>query len=344
MARIGIVTTWFERGAAYVSKAFREALEDEHEVFIYARGGRAPADPEAWKAYRQKGPRGTGTRLEWEEFEGWLDAHEIELVIFNEQVEQAGIQECKDKGIAILAYVDYYRTKRDFDIYDGLICCTLRHYGVFKHHPGARYIQWGTDVDLFTPRGEHKGAVFYHSAGFGGLNGRKGTHIAVEAARLTGAKLVISSQAPLIAYPQAMRDLPPNVEFRHETAQHPGNYHLGNVYVYPTKLEGIGLTVPEAMASGMPVIVTDSPPMSEFVEDGVTGAMINVERTERRADGYYWPETTPNVHHLASIMRDFIDNPAAIVTMGKCARYVAEERLDWSVNSRGLLEMVEEHL
>ena len=37
--KIGIVTTWFERGAAYVSKQFMDVLQKTDEVFIYARGG-----------------------------------------------------------------------------------------------------------------------------------------------------------------------------------------------------------------------------------------------------------------------------------------------------------------
>ena len=37
--RIGIVTTWFERGAAYVSRQFMELLQKTDEVFVYARGG-----------------------------------------------------------------------------------------------------------------------------------------------------------------------------------------------------------------------------------------------------------------------------------------------------------------
>ena len=36
---VGIVTTWFERGAAYVSKAYMQTLSSQHNVFIYARGG-----------------------------------------------------------------------------------------------------------------------------------------------------------------------------------------------------------------------------------------------------------------------------------------------------------------
>ena len=45
--KIGIVTTWFERGAAYVSKQYLNLLEENHEVFIYARGGEgyAKGDP-----------------------------------------------------------------------------------------------------------------------------------------------------------------------------------------------------------------------------------------------------------------------------------------------------------
>ena len=36
---IGIVTTWFERGGAYVSRQYRDLLKNDFNVFIYARGG-----------------------------------------------------------------------------------------------------------------------------------------------------------------------------------------------------------------------------------------------------------------------------------------------------------------
>ena len=32
--KVGIVTTWFERGAAYVSRQYAQLLEADHEVFI----------------------------------------------------------------------------------------------------------------------------------------------------------------------------------------------------------------------------------------------------------------------------------------------------------------------
>ena len=37
---IGIVTSWFERGAAYVSRAFMQSLQElGHDVRIFVRGG-----------------------------------------------------------------------------------------------------------------------------------------------------------------------------------------------------------------------------------------------------------------------------------------------------------------
>jgi 1,2-diacylglycerol 3-alpha-glucosyltransferase len=36
---IGIVTTWFERGAAYVSRQYAKSFLSKHDVLIYARGG-----------------------------------------------------------------------------------------------------------------------------------------------------------------------------------------------------------------------------------------------------------------------------------------------------------------
>lgn len=42
---VGLVTTWFERGAAYVSRQYMEALSSDlgNRVFVYVRGGEAYA-------------------------------------------------------------------------------------------------------------------------------------------------------------------------------------------------------------------------------------------------------------------------------------------------------------
>jgi glycosyltransferase involved in cell wall biosynthesis len=105
-------------------------------------------------------------------------------------------------------------------------------------------------------------------------------------------------------------------------------------------LDGIGLTLPEALASGLPAITTASPPMTEFVEDGINGRTVRVERIACRHDGYLWPETLVDVHDLARVMQDYVDNPELVSQHGLRARERAVQSLNWKRNSARLSEIV----
>ncbi len=73
---------------------------------------------------------------------------------------------------------------------------------------------------------------------------------------------------------------------------------MGDVYVYPTRLEGIGLTIAEAMAAGLPVIIPDEQPMNEFVYDDYP-LLVGIESEGTRDDGYFWPEIEVSTTSLA---------------------------------------------
>ncbi|MDF1515067.1 MAG: glycosyl transferase, partial [Anaerolineae bacterium] len=215
---IGIVTTWFERGAAYVSKAYTDVLSQDNNVFIYARGGEenSKGDPR-WnlpnvtygKTYSPLDPRHqpftkyTRNYVDMLHFEGWLSANDMDLVIFNEERGVSSLRRTKKLGYTIGAYVDYYTndTLNQFSIYDFLLCNTKRHYSVFRGFPNTIYIPWGTDITTFCPhirnnRSTGEGTVrFFHSAGYGGVNNRKGTDLLVKAfQKIRGdCKLIIHS-------------------------------------------------------------------------------------------------------------------------------------------------------
>ena len=188
--RIGIVTTWFERGAAYVSRLYMETLlKQGNEVYIYARGGESYAiDNPKWNIPNVKWGKRTHsvipTYICQKDFVNWIKEKEIELVIFNEQRYFQPIIWCKELNIRTVAYIDYYTadTIDLFNIYDALICNTKRHYSVFKWHPQAFYIPWGTNVNLFVPRhnndneplDDHE-VIFFTSAGMDWY--RKGTDL-----------------------------------------------------------------------------------------------------------------------------------------------------------------------
>ena len=130
--RIGIVTTWFERGAAYVSKTYMNLLISEgHEVFIFARGGERHESQHApeWNAsYVTRSTKYTSTKIETGRIKKWLETNKIECVLFNEQWDFSALTWIKKKypNIKIGAYVDYYteNTIPFFRIYDFLICNT----------------------------------------------------------------------------------------------------------------------------------------------------------------------------------------------------------------------------
>ena len=103
---IGIVTTWFERGAAYVSRQYRDVLSTENEVFIYARGGESYAigDPR-WDDARVTWAKicyiPVNTAVDLRDFETWIQRNRIELVFFNEQTWWEPVLKCRQLGVDI---------------------------------------------------------------------------------------------------------------------------------------------------------------------------------------------------------------------------------------------------
>ena len=60
----------------------------------------------------------------------------------------------------------------------------------------------------------------------------------------------------------------------------PQVYHSADVFVLPSLIEGFGLVILEAMASGLPVITTPNTGGRDIITDGVDGFIIPVRDTE----------------------------------------------------------------
>lgn len=347
--RIGIVTTWFERGAAYVSKQYQELLEESNEVFIYARGGEEFAEKSSkWNegniTWGIKYKNSTRTKINIKHFLNWIETNNIEAVLFNEQHEWQPIIACDEAGVLTGAYIDYYKkeTVPFFKLYDFLICNTKRHYSVFKNFNQSVYIPWGTDINLFKPKTLkplNSKIIFFHSAGMNPL--RKGTDFILKAAsKLINEdfELIIHTQANLSSFFPELSSIINNLitdnklKIIDKTVSAPGLYHKGDVYIYPTRLEGIGLTVPEAISCGLPVITTNQAPMNEFVVEQVNGALVSVIKEEFRSDNYYWKQSIISIDSLIEKMKYYIDNYNSLEDYKIKARAYAENNLNWNDN------------
>ncbi len=356
--RIGIVTTWFERGAAYVSKQYENILEKNNEVYIYARGGEmyARGNPLWDKDNVHWGKKNTLpiiNGLDLSDFQKWLEKNNIELVLFNEQWWWQPILLCKKLNIITGAYIDYYTdtTVPLFANYDFLICNTKRHFSVFNWHPKCFYVPWGTDTNLFKMDFNEKNndteLIFFHSAGMNPF--RKGTDFTILAfntlvKKYDNIKLLIHTQKNISDYfpdlNQTIHSLQADkkLDIVHESISAPGLYHKADVYIYPSRLDGIGLTLMEAMSCGLPVITSDNGPMNEFINPK-TCQTITIKKFYCRNDSYYWPMCEVNVNDLTKQMEWYVFNNSKINELKFKTRKFAEEKLEW-MNNQELIDSI----
>lgn len=116
----------------------------------------------------------------------------------------------------------------------------------------------------FKERGHGTGELL-HNGGYLGAGARKSTAKVCRAfkelrATMPGIKLTVNMQVPFgceddegITY--NIRNVPCPESL----------YETGDVFIYPSVAEGIGLQILEAMSCGFPVVTTNYPPMNEYI-------------------------------------------------------------------------------
>jgi 1,2-diacylglycerol 3-alpha-glucosyltransferase len=350
---LGIVTVWGDCGAGMVSAQYAKALTGQGaQVSIYARGAymtqlNDAGMPSEFDVCYDDSPY--PTRVNQSRFRRWITSRNIQLILFNEQRSWAAVSLALNAGVRTLCYVDYYKqdTLPLFELYDCIICNTRRHHGVFKSLD-ALYVPWGTDIKRFKYLNKAQSSnhlTFLHSAGLGGPNDRKGTALAIEAFRRSVSKgrLLIHTQLAPENLPQRWQELSAGdqrIQFNHEKLPPEKVYALGDVYIYPSRLEGIGLSVPEALSSGLPCIVPDSAPMNEFVDE-TCGILCNIAARVARQDGYYWPEEIADLNLTTAAINRYSADRQLFEAHRLGARTRAEKYLYWEENSRDLLRKIE---
>ena len=144
-------------------------------------------------------------------------------------------------------------------------------------------IPYGANIDRFRPAED----VANDSNAFrllfvGQLSQRKGISYLLRAyekfqgpgTRLTLVGSIYADDQPLKPYSGLFQHVPhiPQTELVQQ-------YQRADVFVFPSLLEGLGLVVLEAMASGLPVITTPNGP-GDIVRDGVDGFVVPIRDPE----------------------------------------------------------------
>jgi glycosyltransferase involved in cell wall biosynthesis len=99
-------------------------------------------------------------------------------------------------------------------------------------------------------------------------------------------------------------------------------YNAANFLLFPTRFEGFPLVPLEALACGLPIIISKECPTKEIMRDGVEGFVVN----ERKPECY-----TEKILHLLS---GFSQNPE---TSSRCRKLA--ERFSWINAGQEYLEV-----
>lgn len=102
----------------------------------------------------------------------------------------------------------------------------------------------------------------------------------------------------------------------------PDEYRKHDVFVLPSRDEGMPNVLLEAMASGLPAVATDIAGNNELVREGATGLLI--------------PPNDADL--LCSALAKLKDNPDLIAKMGKTARVLARDKYSWTSVAQAYLE------
>ena len=101
----------------------------------------------------------------------------------------------------------------------------------------------------------------------------------------------------------------------------PRFYQMSDLYISPSHVDGSSVSLMEALACGLPCLVSDIPANQEWVREG--------------ENGWLFPDGDAGV--LASKILSAIENRAALPAIGQHARGTAEEKADWPKNVLKLL-------
>jgi len=114
------------------------------------------------------------------------------------------------------------------------------------------------------------------------------------------------------------------VQFGGQVSQRdlPRWYHMAGLYISPSHVDGSSVSLMEALACGLPVLVSDIPANREWVSEGVNG----------------WLFPDGNADILAEKILAVSAQKSKLAKIGRAARKSAEERADWKKNFAQLLE------
>lgn len=263
-------------------------------------------------------------------FPAWVNS--VDVVVISEMLPIAAIEHALTAGKRVV-----YLPNADWSCIDGdvqawlaavkrlaanraftVVAKTLEYARLLKAKEiPCTYVPWIAPDPVVRDREPHIGPVrFLASLGMGGWNKRRGADVIVEAWRLlkadaSEAVLTVKTIRPLADQLDGA-PIPEGIKVKEgmwSRAEVAGEWSRHDAVLYPTRWDGFGLSLSEALNAGLPCLAPNAWPMNEQVRDGHNGLLIAGEVVGRTRLA---PHVEPTAQGLADAMRRLIDDRALL--------------------------------
>ena len=354
---VGIVSKWFNRGQPVVGRHLRSAVDElGHRSFVLA------------KPRREKGPMSGALELTgvWdqpdvtpassfetplEEYLEWIEANSIEVVLCDQNYQFDELRRLRERGVRTLGRFVWEHFTREHvaparEAYDAVYSVTQierkRYLGWGLVTPR---VPWGIHPELLAvePHRADDGLVrFVFPGGF--LGHRKPAEPVIEAfSRTENPRLRLTVKAQVersrLERIQPLVDADERIELR--LADEPWDEHLAaiaahDVSISPSRWEGLGLPLYEAIAFGMPTIANDDPPMNEVIADGHNGLLVPSHPDGEARSGI--PARRPDVEALTEAIEQ-LARPETLAELRDGTEH-SRERFPWERTVKAVGELL----
>lgn len=343
--RIGIVSYWFNRGQGTVGRYIRSIFDElGHETFVLARPTLDRFDlprfidtTDVWNQARVT--FASDFNIPPEEYISWAKGNSIDVAFFDQNYQFDGISALRSMGIKTIgrfvweAFSEEHvkPAKNAFSVIYSLTKCEQARYASLGIE--SPWVQWGCHPELTAIRPEKfkDGVYFFYPGGY--FSKRKPTRTVIEAFSKVASsdiKLVIKAQTTKrqSEHIGGIDDLDPRIEVISEDLPSPKYYKLFSschTCLAPSRWEGLGLHLYEALSFGMPTITNDDPPMNEIVRNQYNGLLVSSHQIGYTKSGV--PSYEPDTDDLSRAI-DVLSEHAMIDELSRNTKEV-RKMLSW---------------
>jgi 1,2-diacylglycerol 3-alpha-glucosyltransferase len=355
--RVGIVTKWFASGQAVVSRYVRSALDElGHETFVLAREGTGPRSGVTERVpdpvWDQPGVTETGeSDVPLSAYREWVEREGIDVILTDNLYQFDELAALRAEGVKTVGrfvwehFAEPHVTgaKEALDVVYSLHRAEQARYGEFGID--SPYVPWGCHPELLAVEPATHEDDLVRLLVPGSFMGRRKPLAelldAFSRTREERLRLIIKGQTSRKEGKLA-KAAAADGRIQVLIEDQPTDQHLSfvagcDVCLSPTRWEGLGLPLYEAIAFGQPAITNDNPPMNEAVLDGVNGYLVGatVEGTARSGI----PSWSPDPGELADAIERIADDDVR-AELAAGARGLRDGERSWSRTVEGYAELL----